>query len=91
MAYNKTTKVKSNPVDRMNEQGWRPPNNGMQYKPSNQEKLYGIGKNLSYSTETETEPIDSSVKKELKKNIDSFPKNFSSARPIKTTGNTYKG
>lgn len=87
MAYNKTTR----PGTEAETYGDYHKKSYQTYKPGKQEKMYGIGEQHRYSTEKATEPINTKVKKELKQNIDRFPRNVSSARPIHTTTETYRG
>ena len=87
MPYNKTTK----PGTEHETYGDYHKKSYQTYKPGNHQKLYGNKKAFSRANETATEPVNTSVKKELKKNVDRFPGNFSSARPIKTTTELYRG
>ena len=86
MAYNKTTK----PGTHAETYGDYHKKSYQTYKPGKHESLYGIGEQHRYSTEKHTEPITTKVQK-LRGNIDTFAKDSSSARPIKTTANTHKG
>lgn len=87
MAYNKTTK----PGTDHETYGDYHKKSYATYKPGKHESLYGIGEAHRYSTEEKTEPIKTSAKKELKGNIDRFPWNKSTVRPIHTTTETYRG
>lgn len=78
-------KVRPNPVRRMNEQGWRPPDNGMQYKPASKKTNLG-----NYSAISSNRQIKTPVKK-MAGGMDSFQSSSSSSRPIKTFNKTHRG